>query len=76
VNAVRQVCYTDVGMDGNSSMSSCSESRGSGMNDRAYSYQSTEGSKVCTYSDYKAYMTTTTSLHQLSFIFVIYCRCI
>jgi hypothetical protein len=76
VSAVKHVCYTDVGMDGKSNSSSCSESSGSGVNDRAHSNQSTEGSKVCTYSDSGIYVTTTASLHQLSFIFVIYYLCI
>lgn len=76
VNAVKQMCYTDVDMDGKSNMSSGSESRGGGMNDRAHSNQSTEGSKVCTYSDSGIHVTTTVSLHQLSFIFVIYYLCV
>lgn len=76
VNAVRQVCYTDVGMEGKGSMSSGSECRGGGMNDKAHSNQSTEGSKVCTYSDSGIYVTTAAPLHQLSCISVIYYPCI
>lgn len=65
VKTVEQVCYTDVGVDGKGSMSSGSESREGGMNDRAYSSQSTKGSKVCTctYSVCGAHVTTTASLH-------------
>jgi hypothetical protein len=68
VKAVKQVCCTDVGMDGKSSMSSGGESREGDMKDRAYSNQSTEGSKVCTYSDFAIHVIMTSSaLHYLSY---------
>lgn len=76
VNTVKQVCYTDVGVDGKGSMSSGGESRGSGMNDRAYSNQSTEGSKVRTCSDFGIHVIMSPSLHPLFFISVIYFFCI